>query len=42
MKPRLEMSGVCKAFGATHALRGVTLSVAPGEAHALKIGRAHV
>ena len=35
MKPRLEMSGVCKAFGATHALRGVTLSVAPGEAHAL-------
>lgn len=35
MTPRLEMSGVRKAFGATHALRGVTLSVAPGEALAL-------
>ena len=29
------MSGVRKAFGATPALRNVSLSVAPGEAHAL-------
>ncbi|MFA6547261.1 MAG: ATP-binding cassette domain-containing protein, partial [Limisphaerales bacterium] len=35
MTPRLEMSGVRKAFGATRALRSVTLAVAPGEAHAL-------
>lgn len=35
MKPRLELSDVAKAFGATQALRGVTLSVGPGEAHAL-------
>jgi ribose transport system ATP-binding protein len=33
--PRLEMAGVRKAFGATQALRNVSLSVAPGEAHAL-------
>ncbi|MEY4202160.1 MAG: Ribose import ATP-binding protein RbsA [Verrucomicrobiota bacterium] len=32
---RLEMAGVQKAFGVTHALRNVALSVAPGEAHAL-------
>jgi len=33
--PRLEMAGVRKAFGATHALRNVALTIAPGEAHAL-------
>jgi ribose transport system ATP-binding protein len=33
--PRLEMAGVRKVFGATQALRNVSLSVAPGEAHAL-------
>jgi ribose transport system ATP-binding protein len=35
MPPRLELADVAKAFGATQALRGVTLSVGPGEAHAL-------
>jgi ribose transport system ATP-binding protein len=35
MKPRLRMSGVQKAFGATRALRGVSIDVAPGEVHAL-------
>jgi ribose transport system ATP-binding protein len=35
MKPRLRMSGVEKAFGATRALRGVSFEVAPGEVHAL-------
>jgi ribose transport system ATP-binding protein len=35
MKPRLRMSGVQKAFGATRALRGVSFEVAPGEVHAL-------
>jgi len=35
MTPRLEMSGVSKRFGATLALQGVDLSVAPGEVHAL-------
>ena len=35
MTPRLELSDVAKSFGATKALRGVTLSVGPGEAHAL-------
>jgi len=34
-KPRLEMSEVSKRFGATLALQGVDLSVAPGEVHAL-------
>ena len=29
------MSGVQKRFGATHALRDVSLEVAPGEVHAL-------
>jgi ribose transport system ATP-binding protein len=33
--PRLELSDIAKAFGATQALRGVTLTVGPGEAHAL-------
>jgi rhamnose transport system ATP-binding protein len=30
----LEFRGVAKAFGAVHALRGVSFGVAPGEAHA--------
>jgi len=33
--PRLEMRGVGKSFGATRALKGVDLSVAPGEIMAL-------
>jgi ribose transport system ATP-binding protein len=33
--PRLEMRGVQKRFGATQALGGVDLAVAPGEVHAL-------
>lgn len=33
--PRLEMRGVRKSFGATQALRGVDLSVVPGEVLAL-------
>ena len=33
--PRLEMKGVYKRFGATHALSGVDLSVNSGEVHAL-------
>ncbi len=35
MKPRLQMSGVQKAFGATRALKNVSFAVAPGEVHAL-------
>jgi ribose transport system ATP-binding protein len=35
MIPRLKMSGVQKAFGATRALKSVSFSVAPGEIHAL-------
>ena len=35
MPPRLRLSGICKSFGATQALRGVSLEVAPGEVHAL-------
>ncbi len=35
MTPRLELTDVAKSFGATRALRSVTLTVAPGEAHAL-------
>ena len=35
MPPRLKLTGIQKAFGATQALRGVTLEVAPGEVHAL-------
>ncbi len=33
--PLLRLSGIAKAFGATHALRGVSFDVAPGEIHAL-------
>ncbi len=33
--PRLAMRGVCKRFGATVALAGVDLTVAPGEVRAL-------
>jgi ribose transport system ATP-binding protein len=33
--PRLQLRQIRKAFGATQALRGVSLEVAPGEAHAL-------
>ena len=32
---RLELDGIRKSFGATQALRGVSLSLAAGEAHAL-------
>ena len=35
MTPRLQMSGVQKAFGATRALKNVSFAVAPGEVHAL-------
>ncbi|MEW6305206.1 MAG: sugar ABC transporter ATP-binding protein [Verrucomicrobiota bacterium] len=35
MTPRLRMTGVCKSFGATHALEDVSLDLAPGEVHAL-------
>ena len=35
MPPRLTMTGVRKAFGATKALDGVDFSVQPGEVHAL-------
>lgn len=33
--PLLRMTGVRKSFGATHALRDVSLTVEPGEVHAL-------
>ena len=36
MNPRLEMRGVRRSFGATKALRGVELTVAPGEVMAPK------
>ena len=35
MPPRLRLSGIRKTFGATQALRDVSLEVAPGEVHAL-------
>jgi ribose transport system ATP-binding protein len=35
MNPRLQMTGVRKAFGATQALRGVSLQAGAGEVHAL-------
>jgi ribose transport system ATP-binding protein len=35
MAPRLEMRGVRRSFGATKALRGVELTVSPGEVMAL-------
>jgi ribose transport system ATP-binding protein len=33
--PRLSLEGIRKAFGATQALRSVSLEVAAGEVHAL-------
>jgi len=33
--PRLRISGVAKSFGATQALRGVSIEIAPGEVHAI-------
>jgi len=33
--PRLRISGVTKSFGATQALRGVSIEIAPGEVHAI-------
>ena len=33
--PRFAMRGIRKSFGATAALEGVDLAVAPGEIHAL-------
>src|SRR5438046_3633184 len=35
MTPRLQMNGVQKAFGATHALKNVSFEVGHGEVHAL-------
>ena len=35
MQPRLTLDGVKKSFGATAALRGVSLGVGEGEVHAL-------
>ena len=35
MAARLSLSGIRKSFGATQALRGVSLAVEPGEVHAL-------
>ncbi|MCF7689043.1 MAG: sugar ABC transporter ATP-binding protein [Cephaloticoccus sp.] len=35
MRPRLRLTGISKAFGATQALSEVSLEVAPGEVHAL-------
>src|SRR4026208_1284941 len=35
MTPRLQTSGVQKAFGATRALKNVSFEVASGEVHAL-------
>src|SRR5215471_1065496 len=35
MRTRLRMAGVQKAFGATRALKGVSVEVGPGEVHAL-------
>src|SRR5438874_1854813 len=35
MSPRLRLNGIHKCFGATRALRGVSLEVYPGEIHAL-------
>src|SRR5437764_1387172 len=39
--PRLRLTGIDKSFGATHALRNVSIEVAPGEAHAL-IGKPRI
>src|SRR4051812_35095045 len=35
MNPRLRLAGIQKRFGATQALDGVDLEIAPGEIHAL-------
>ena len=35
MIPRLRITGVRKAFGATQALRGVSFEIGRGEVHAL-------
>ena len=35
MPPRLRLTGISKSFGATQALRGVSLEVGVGEVHAL-------
>lgn len=35
MPQRLLISGIRKSFGSTHALRNVSLEIAPGEVHAL-------
>ncbi|MFI5356004.1 MAG: sugar ABC transporter ATP-binding protein [Opitutales bacterium] len=35
MSPRLRLHAIAKAFGPTQALAGVSLTVAPGEVHAL-------
>src|SRR5438046_7175003 len=35
MTPRLQMNGVQKAFGATHALKNVSFEIGHGEVHAL-------
>ena len=35
MTPRLRLTGIAKAFGATRALKNVSFEVAPGEVHAL-------
>src|SRR5678815_3215684 len=35
IRDSLKLTGIRKAFGATQALRGVTLEVGPGEVHAL-------
>ena len=35
LSPRLRLSGIRKSFGSTHALKNVSLEIAPGEVHAL-------
>jgi rhamnose transport system ATP-binding protein len=35
IQPLVELRGVCKAFGGVQALHDVSLSIAPGEVHAL-------
>src|SRR3954469_22451319 len=35
MPQRLLISGIRKSFGSTHALRNVSLEIAPGEVHAV-------
>ena len=33
--PRLELTGVTKAFGGVHALRGVDFALRPGSIHGI-------